>query len=442
MGMSLPSPASPVLWKRLLPKFAFAILILLTAAAILAGGWFFAYPTVRAWQHTAEAEKALQSDDLSQAADHLRHAAALQPADARIRFLLARTLRRLGEVSAARRELAEAARLGHPRQEVDLENVLLLAQSGELDGIEETLQALITAGHPETPLALEALVVGYLTLHDLRNAERWASYWLTKEPTAWKAWLLRGKAWEQGVQLDAALQDYLRAAELKPGDVEITFRVGEMLRRLDRYSEALPHLRAAAQGKPDDAAMTLSLAKCLRSLGRTEEALRLLQEWRNQHPETPPEVFALLGRLAADLHRTDEALSWLSQAERVSPGDEDTLNTLAVLYRELGQDEEAEKYDARAKDVHRKIKRIDALLRALKNDPRNVEIRHEIGWLLVTLGHYDKALPWLLSALEQNADHQPTHHALAEYYEAIGDRETARNHRLAAQGKAKARIER
>ncbi len=442
MATSPPSQSRSLLSIRLGPRLAYGLLVVLTVVAVAVGTWFVALPAIRAWQLTRAAEEAAQADDLPRAAELLRQAVQLHPGDAGTRFLLARTLRRLGDLSSARRELAEAARSGHPREEVDLENIFLLAQYGDLDAVEDTLQALIAANHPDAELALEALVLGYLALHDLRNADRWATHWLNRHPSAWKAWLLRGRTREQGVQLDLALQDYLRAAELKPGDVEIQFRVGDMLRRLDRYSEALPHLEAVAQADPANPVRIVALARCLRSLGRTQEALRLLDAWRQSHADVPAELFALLGRLAADLHRTEESLTWLRQAERLSPSDEETLNTLATLSRELGHDAEAEKYDARARDAHQKLKRIDSLLRNLKNEPRNVAIRYEIGWLLLTLGHDDKAFPWLVSALEQDPDHGPTHAALAEYYETLGDQAAARNHRLAAAGKAKARVER
>lgn len=442
MATSPPSQSRSLLSLRLGSRLAYWVLVVLAVLAVAVGTWFVALPAIRAWQLTRAAEEAGRVEDLPRAAELLRRAVELRPADAQTRFLLARILRRLGDLSSARRELAEAARLGHRREDVDLENVFLLAQYGDLEAVEDTLQALVAAGHPDAELALEALVLGYLTLHDLRNADRWATHWLNRHPAAWKAWFLRGRTREQGVELDAALQDYLRAAELKPGDVEIQFRVGDMLRRLDRYNEALPHLQAVVQADPDNPARVVALARCLRSLGRTEESLRLLDDWRNNHAAAPAELLALMGRLAADLHRTEEALTWLRQAERLSPSDEETLITLATLFRELGQDAEAEKYDARARDAHQKLKRIDSLLRALKNEPRNVAIRYEIGWLLLTLGHDDKAFPWLVSALEQDPDHGPTHAALAEYYEALGDRETARNHRLAAAGKAKARVER
>lgn len=416
--------------------------LMLGLAGLSGLGYFVVYPAVQSWRMLQAAEEALREDNLRQAAERLREAVAHRPGDARLRFLLARTLRRLGELSAARRELAEAARLGHPREEIDLENVLLLAQTGDMETVADTLEALIAARHPDAPLLYEGLTRGYLALHDLRNAERWATLWIQAYPTDWRAWLRRGMVREQGVQLDPALQDYVKAAELRPGDAEIQFRVGEMLRRLDRFAEALPHLEAAAQAFPDQPDKVLAVAKCLRSLGRVEDALVLLKRWHELHPEAPADVYALLGRLAADLHRDEEALNWLRQAERLSPSQEETLNTLTVLYRELGQESEAEKYEARAKDVHRKLKRIDGLLRALKNEPRSVPIRHEIGRLLLTLGMDEQALPWLLSALEGDPDHRPTHAALAEYYEALGDREMARNHRLAAEGKAKARVER
>ena len=414
--------------------------VLVAGALALAGA--AAWPHLDAWQAWNQAQKALAADDLAQAREHLQRARARWPGSASLRFLLARTLRRQGDLVQAREELEQAARLGHSREEIDLEKVLALAQVGELETVEETLHALLEAGHAQSPLLYEALVAGYLALHDLRNAERWASRWLQEHPAAWRAYRLRGLAREQGVQLHAAAQDYRQALDLRPGDPELTFRVGEMLRRMDNFAEALPYLEAAAAAEPHDASRILALTRCLRSLGRTQEAWQRLSQWQAEHPDASAAVLALLGRLALDLQQSDQALHWLRQAEQRLPADEETFHALSVLLRDLGRPEEAERYEARAKDVRRKLKRIDGLLRVLRDQPRDVALRHELGRLLVTLGFDEAAERWLLSALELDPDHRPTHATLAELYDTRGDRESARNHRLAAQGKAKARVHR
>jgi Tfp pilus assembly protein PilF len=45
------------------------------------------------------------------------------------------------------------------------------------------------------------------------------------------------------------------------------------------------------------------------------------------------------------------------------------------------------------------------------------------------MGQERQALHWLNQALQLDPDHQPTHRALAEYFEKAGDAEEAAAHR-------------
>ena len=413
----------------------------LTLVGLGSASWL-AYPHFIAWQRWQGVQAALQTDDLSQAEQLLEQIAEAWPRSSGVHFQLARVRRRQLDLRGARQSLEEAARLGHPQDAVDLEKVLCLVQQGDLGTAESTIQALLEARHPESPLLFEALVRGYLRLHALRSAEQWATRWLESDPCCWQARLLRAQARELAVQLEAARQDYALVLEARPNHAVATFKLGEMLRRLDRYAEALPHLEAAAAQRPGDFEPVLSLARCLRSLGRPQDAAIVLERWQSEQGQSPAPLCMMLGRLALDLQQPERASAWLRRAEAASPADEQTLTALATLSRELGQEQDAEKYEARARDARRKLKRIDALLGSLRDQPQNAGVRAEIGQLLLTMGHDEEAARWLLSALELDSAHSAAHVALAEYYEENGDPEAARNHRLAAAGKVRARLER
>jgi tetratricopeptide (TPR) repeat protein len=404
-------------------------------------GCYYAVSQVRAWQCWQRAQSALAADDLPAALDHLEQCAASWPNSAPVHFWLARVSRRLDDLSGARRRIQEARRCGYPKEELELETVLLLAQSGELNTTEETLQALLRTRHRDEPLLFEALITGYITVRDLRNAVAWSGRWIERQPDSWRAYYLRAKSLELAVQLEPALSDCKQVLALKSDHPEAGFKAGDLLRRLDQYEQALPYLEKAQQRDPGNPTVVVSLARCQRSLGKTEAALALLESWLQANTAEPAAVLMLMGRLELDKNRPAEALNWLRRAEEASPRDEETLHSLSLVFRELGQTEQAEKYAARAEDVHRKVKRIDALLRELRDYPQDLNLRCWIGKILLGLDQEGDGLRWLMTVLQSDASHRETHEVLADHYEGKGKLELARNHRLAAEGKLRAVIE-
>jgi tetratricopeptide (TPR) repeat protein len=391
------------------------VLLLAVGGALLC--WTWLQSQVAAWQAWNDAQRAEEEDDPVRARAALETCLAAWPSSGQVHLHLARACRRAGDLPSARRHLLEARQLKQARDLLDLEEVMLAAQQGDLSTSEETLQALLGTRHPRETQLFEALVQSYINLRDLRNAEVWATRWLERQPNSWRARILRAQSRELNLRLADAVTDYEQAAVARPQDAALQFKIGDLLRRLDRFTDALPHLLSAYAAEPLRTEYALSLARCHRSLARPVEAAAVLDAWLAEGGvPAPGALLALRGRLEMDQQRPPEALRWLRQAEAAAPRDEETLVALSSLLRELGQAEEAERYAARARDVRSKLKQVDGLLRSLRDDPQSVTIRFELGQLLLQLGLEEAGERWLLGALVLDPDHRPTQAALAKHY--------------------------
>jgi len=415
--------------------------LLLAGAGILGSlVCFFAYPHLRAYYHWRQAEAAVEQLDFVSAREHLETCLKVWPDSAETHFHLARVCRRAREVDSAAKHLSEAERLGYAGRETALENLLLQAHSGDVRQVEETLVQYLQTGHREEVLIFEALLEGLLQIHYLPEAERWSTVWLERYPHDWRPYYFRGRTFDLGVKVNRAIEDYQAALERKPDAFEVHQSLGELQREKGLLNEALPHLRYCHERRPDDPTVVVSLARCHRMLGDPNTARQLLDRWLEANGRTHVGVVSLRGRVERDLSEPERALPWLRKAEELAPRDGATLSMLVNVLRELGQEEEAKSYERKVEDVVRQVERLNTLTLKISNSPDDVAARSEIGVLLIRLGHVKPAYRWLMSALELSPGHAPTHLALAEYHEAIGDPQQARNHRLAAEGKLRARL--
>ena len=69
-----------------------------------------------------------------------------------------------------------------------------------------------------------------------------------------------------------------KVLDLDPDDPIATFGLGKAYIQLNRYEQALPHLRHACEIKKDYSAAFLDLGKCLEFMERGDEATHIYKE--------------------------------------------------------------------------------------------------------------------------------------------------------------------
>ena len=97
-----------------------------------------------------------------------------------------------------------------------------------------------------------------------------------------------------------------------------------------------------------------------------------------------------------------------------------------------GKAAEAKKYMKKLDEIDAQVDRLDAITRQLSATPDDVALRHEAGMIFLRSGQPKQGLRWLDSALQIDPLYAPTHLALADYFDKIGDRAQASWHRQLA----------
>lgn len=385
------------------------------AAIIVLTGYLFIYPELRGWYHWWKMQAATRESQFDVARAHLEECLKVWPGSAEVHFQLARTARRDGDFATARQELAAAKRLGWPEAAIELEHLLIQAQSGSVREVQEILKSRVETGHEDSEIILEALTTGYLHNNFLADAYVAALYWQKLFPRRWQAHLIMGIIFERRHRADLAVAEYRKVLELKPDQLQARLQLASLLLTYSKlYAEALEQYQELVRYHPDDPAGWVGVANCLRALQRYDEAKAHVEQVLARHPDYP-EALLLRAQLAWDVEQLDEALEWAQKAIQRIPHDLTANHLMATVLYELGRAEEAEPYNRRRVELERDIRRLMEIRRTIydlehkKEDDfgsltaqrsKSLALRREAAGLALRLGDLTDAATWILSVLQ------------------------------------------
>jgi predicted Zn-dependent protease len=374
----------------------------------------------------------LEHRDFARARERLAFCMKLRPGNLDINLLAAQTARRARDYAEAERLLKAYRDLGGDPKVASLERALAQVQRGELAGREMVLWGLVEQGGPDAPLVLEALAQGYMATFRWGQALGCLKQLLQLRPEDAEVLVWHGWVSENLHLLPAARDDYRRALDLDPEHKEARLRLAEALLQSGQPGEAVEHLERLLPREPDNPALLLALARCRRELNQPQEAGVLLDRLLAQRPEDPF-VLAERGKVALSLGQAVEAEQWLRKSLAIAPFERETNYHLALCLRQRGKSEEADECLARLKRIEADQDRLTELFGAMVEKPRDLSLRREAGVILLNNGQTKEGLRLLQSVLEEDPENAPTHAALADYYERIGNRGLAAQHRRQAQ---------
>ncbi|HZT82972.1 MAG TPA: tetratricopeptide repeat protein [Gemmataceae bacterium] len=404
---------------------AVALALALAAAGAAVYGW--------GSYHLRAAARDLREERFDDARGHVRSCLRVWPYSARAHLLAARIERQSDNFPEAERHLNECKRLqGGATDEVQLEWLLMRAQSGEVDELADGLWRYVEEDRAEAPSVLEVLAQSYIRRMRYHSALTCLDEWLKREPDNARALDWRGWVRERLHKLDEAAADYQHALAVAPQRWEVRLRLADLLLLDSKPQEALLQLERLRQDGVDRPAVLVALARGYAALGRPEEARAALEKALAADPDNAPALIAL-GKLENQSQRPAEAEKHLRRALALTPFDQDAHFTLyQALEAQSDRREEAAAQLARYKALEADAKRLTTLVETrgeqAAQDPNTAS---EIGSLLLRIGLQDQGLYWLNLALEKDRQNRRAHAALADYYQKHNQPEKAAEHRRA-----------
>jgi tetratricopeptide (TPR) repeat protein len=400
------------------------IVVLLFAATAAAAA--ISWPRIAAYRHGRAASDALAREDLEGAHAHLALARRQRPSDPDYAFAAAQVARRQRDYGVAEALLRAAAELGHPADEIELEEMLTAAQRGAWQRHEETLLARLAAGTPHEARIREVLAGAYYRDFLLGAALGQASAWTQIEPGSAIGWALLGDIRMRLRNRDAAADAYRRAVEANPNLVPARVGYATALLQRGQAPEAVEQFQAALLIAPRDRASRIGLIKVLLQTNQTADARKVLTGLVADFP-ADREVTGLAGRVELHTGRPAEAERHLRAAAEGS-ADWTVLNDLQQALARQGKGTEAREMQARVDRLQADLDRLDELTREVLQslDPAP---RVELGRILIRNGLRGEGAAWLRDALRTAPNDQSAHAALADHYTAIGRPDLAAEHR-------------
>ncbi|KFA74452.1 hypothetical protein S40288_06439 [Stachybotrys chartarum IBT 40288] len=155
---------------------------------------------------------------------------------------------------------------------------------------------------------------------------------LTLDRTCLSAWTLMGHEYVELKNTHAAIESYRRAVDVNRRDYRAWYGLGQTYEMLEMHTYALWYYKKAAGLRPWDGKMWMAVGSCLEKMGRERDGIKALK--RALMADAYYDVGSSFGT-GGDL---------LGSRGAIGQMDPDVLLQIAVMYDQLGEEEEAKAY--------------------------------------------------------------------------------------------------
>jgi len=361
-----------------------------------------------------QARVALDNRAHAEAARWLAVAGWLSPRRGEAAFLEARLARRDGRYQDARRRLLAAADAGWPVAQLEREQWIALAQTGQTDAMQEHWDALLMEPGSDLPEICEAFARDSLKRLQVQNARRVLDAWRQDRPEDAGPYTITAQIHASLREWEPAADDYQAALDRDPTDIASRRGLAEALEKLLRFDEALAAWTAVLEVEPADGQAVVGRCNCLARTGGSDAAREELAGWLADHPKDVAALEAA-GRLALVEGDAAAAVTWLTAAAAIRPEDAELRYALGRALRLAGREDDAEEHLAYRQAAEEPLARLRDLLNDLPGRPQDPEIRAEIGALTYRWKSHDEGLQWSAAALDLDPDNAAARQLLAEH---------------------------
>ncbi len=401
---------------------------------LLVFGLCIAYPTLNRTIRTFFAERALVERNSEWALGWLESIPEWNR-NGHTHLLFAKAYRRQGKFDLVRKNLQTAWDRGVPVEQLEREQWLAMATSGQTREAELHLRQLMLDPRDDGQDICESFVAGYFLNHQFSKAAPLLDVWEAEFPEDPRPHELRGLWFQDTERWSEAATCYERALSLAPGKTRIRCDLAVCLRELHEYDKAETQFLQCLQETPDDSQLLIQWGEWLLSNGKASEAKSVLQKVLNQDSGNQAARFAMAKTLLMD-GDARQALESLQQLHNEKPSDSEIQYSLASALQASGMTEQAAEIFKQVTAAEKKLRRKQELMDSLAQDLKRSEVIYEIA--MISMNHESPAegLRWLQTLIDLNPRYAAAHVALADYYRGIGKLELEEKHRKLAEALA------
>jgi tetratricopeptide (TPR) repeat protein len=275
---------------------------------------------------------------------------------------------------------------------------LLSQRERELDDLSSQLRSVVATTKDQINELSNSMEGQIDTLTDLITSELNAARQQAENSFKVLSMQLLAEQQVRARNYKTAIQTLEEAYELDDMNQTTNYLLGYLYTARRRFDEALKHLRKALEVNPDFAPVLAAMGLAQRRIGDQQERINE----RNQHwaqaelnllkaLELDPNMvdadgesyFGTLGGLYRRQNRHEDALHAYQEAVKVTPKSSYPAGNLAVLYKYLGRDEEANDAFGRVQDI---------AISKLDENPNDHWARLDLAQALLVRGDVEEAL--------------------------------------------------
>ncbi len=367
-------------------------------------------PRYLKWQ-VRQATQARQFDTASITLDRLERWFGV---DGESSYLRARLCRKRGDWTGVRDSLLRAKELHFPVNQLEREQWLTLAQTGQLRLAEPFLARLLTDPREDGAEICEAYVNGFFLNYRMPEALQLLDAWIADYPRDPEPLLIRSKIRVEQQFLKEAEADLRTAWSLDRTSSTAALELADVLVLERRIDEALTIYQQVSTWPTHPERAELGAAKALRLMNQLEAARSISQELVQRGPDDR-EALLELALADLELNRHAEAVITLKKALTLNPRSLVVRQALARALRAIGDHEAAREHAEYVADAQAALQRADKLTVQVSQHPNDIEARYEIGMIYLRYAVPERGIQWLKSVLNYDPNHQAATRALKEY---------------------------
>lgn len=348
------------------------------------------------------------------------------PADPDFVVNEARIARRGGQMDRVTDALKLASEMGASVAVLEREQTLALAQSGQLEQVQDQLSALLVDPDFDNTEVCEAFVLGYIRTARAPEAIPLLTGWIQDESDNPWPLLLRARCHKLMKLHQEAEDDFSAVIEMDPAWNQPRLELGELLVELNRFEDARAQMAGLVDG--DDGSesdysirLRIAVAECCVADGDSAQAADLLHKACDLDPQNL-DAFVALGRCLLEDGEPEQAKAPLLKALELREGYDETHYLLAQVYSRTGPPEKAKyhsDYVRAARDALTELDRLNAELATRKT----AAILIRAGEIQLKYDDPRLGVMRILAALDMEPANEQGLRLLANHYATLAEKD-------------------